>query len=103
MESKLNKTPTITSGLINIQSCTSTISVSSIWGLPQRVEVNEYTNSIEMVYIETSSQTLVYNIKDLQTRVYKIIFSCLDGKWNKSEKIYGKIIPASKEYYEFEN
>lgn len=31
----------------------------------------------------------------------KIIYSCIDGKWNKSEPIYGKIIPTQDEYFEF--
>jgi hypothetical protein len=36
-------------------------------------------------------------------RAVKIVYSCVDGKWNKSEPIYGKIIPAQDEYFEFED
>ena len=37
----------------------------------------------------------------VQPNVFKIVFSCIDGKWNKSDRIYGKIIPPSEESYEF--
>lgn len=43
-------------------------------------------NSIELVYKEVS----IWN--GLDKRVYKIVYSCLDGKWHKSDRIYGEII-----------
>jgi hypothetical protein len=36
-----------------------------------------------------------------EKRVYKIIYSIEEGKWKRSEPIYGKIIPATEESYEF--
>ena len=35
--------------------------------------------------------------------VFKVIFSCKEGKWHKSEPIFGLIIPASKEEFYFED
>jgi hypothetical protein len=71
------------------------------WGSPERVEVNVYGETIEMVYKEQSSPNY-YPLPTLY-RVYKIVYSCIDGKWNKSEPIYGKIIPAQEESFEFED
>ena len=73
------------------------------WQNAQRVSVHEVGDTIEMVYIEVSNVTLaVYPPRPPARRVYKVIYSCKDGKWNKSEKIYGEIIPAQDEQYEFE-
>ena len=54
-------------------------------------------NSIELVYKEVS----IWN--GLDNRVYKIVYSCLDGKWHKSDRIYGEIIPKQviEETYKF--
>ena len=54
-------------------------------------------NSIELVYKEVS----IWN--GLDNRVYKIVYSCLDGKWYKSDRIYGEIIPKQviEETYKF--
>lgn len=54
-------------------------------------------NSIELVYKEVS----IWN--GLDSRVYKIVYSCLDGKWHKSDRIYGEIIPKQviEETYKF--
>ena len=54
-------------------------------------------NSIELVYKEVS----IWN--GLDKRVYKIVYSCLDGKWHKSDRIYGEIIPEQviEETYKF--
>jgi hypothetical protein len=67
-----------------------------------RKEVNEYSDKIEIVYIQRSNTTLaIYPPISPQEIVFKIVFSCVDGKWNKSEPIYGKIISAKCESYEF--
>ena len=74
------------------------------WNNPERVEVNEVGETIEMVYKQTSMLTLgVYPPRPPQVTVFKIVYSCVDGKWNKSEPIYGKVIPSQNEYFEFEN
>ena len=82
---------------------TGTFTSMNTWSSPQRVDVIEYAESIEFIYKETSMITLtMYPSPPPEERVFKIVYSCVDGKWNKSERIYGKIIPSQKEYYEFE-
>ena len=72
------------------------------WGHPERLEVNEVGESIEMIYKETSMITLSsYPAHPPEERVFKIVYSCVNGKWNKSERIYGKIIRARNESYDF--
>ncbi len=73
------------------------------WNYPERVEVNEVGESIEMIYKQTSMLTYtIYPSPPPEVRVFKIVYSCVDGKWNKSEPIYGRIIPAQNEYFEFD-
>jgi len=73
------------------------------WNCPERVSVREVGDTIEMIYTEVSNVTLaVYPPRPPARRVFKIVYSCKDGKWNKSEKIYGEIIPSQDEEYEFE-
>lgn len=72
------------------------------WSFPQRLEVNEFPDSIEMIYEETSIITLtVHPSPHPQKRYFKIVFSCVDGKWNKSERIYGRKI-ENQSYFEFD-
>jgi hypothetical protein len=82
---------------------TSITSSASFWGYPEQLEVNEVGESIEIIYKETSN---VYRTGGLppynDSRIFKIVYSCVDGKWNKSEPIYGKIVPAQEEYYDFD-
>jgi hypothetical protein len=81
---------------------TTTVTLNT-WGTPERIQVKEYPDRIEMIYKETSMLTYtIHPSPPPEERVFKIIFSCKDGKWNKSEPIYGEIIPAQEEYYEFE-
>lgn len=68
----------------------------------ERVDVIEKEDSIEFIYIETPLTSICPSIGD-NRKVFKIIFSCVKGKWNKSDKIYGKIIPPGKEEYIFED
>jgi len=60
------------------------------------VKIVENCDSIELIYKENPNVNY-FN----QFKVFKIVFSCKDGKWNKSERIYGSIIPESQEDYEF--
>lgn len=86
---------------INISS-TST-SLYDTWGTPERIAVNEVGEKIEMIYKQ--SPNIVYSTWPTSRpddRVFKIVYSCKDGKWHKSNPIYGKIIPAQGEYYQFE-
>lgn len=73
------------------------------WFPPERIKIIENTDSIEFIYIETSCVThTIYPQMESDRRVFKIIFSCKDGKWHKSDRIYGEIIPASDEDYIFD-
>lgn len=78
------------------------VTTSLLWSNPIRVDVFEGSDCIEMIYKQTSMCTLtMYPSPPPQERVFKIVYSCVDGKWHKSERIYGKIIPAQEEQYEF--
>lgn len=81
---------------------TSPNTTTSMWSSPEMVSADEVGDSIEMIY---KQESMLYRTGGLppynDTRVYKIIYSCVDGKWNKSEPIYGKIIPQQTEYYQF--
>ena len=71
------------------------------WVTMGLISAEEVGDTIEMVWKErlmywSSTSNLSNN-----SRIYKIIYSCKDGKWNKSDRIYGKIIPAKDETYEF--
>ena len=68
---------------------------------PFRIKVNEYSDRIEMIYKERSKYFYSHMQSGPEDRVFKIIFSCINGVWNKSERIYGTIIRASSETYEF--
>lgn len=92
----------VASAMSNLNNCGTTTNINN-WGYPERLEVNEYPDHIEMVFKETSMITYtVYPPRPPETRIFKIVFSVIDGKWNKSERIYGKIIPKTKETYEFD-
>jgi hypothetical protein len=72
------------------------------WGVPERIDVQEVGDTIEMTFLETSNLFLaVYPQRPPERRVFKIIYSCVDSKWNKSERIYGEIVPAQREIYKF--
>lgn len=82
---------------------TTTYRYSSLWSTPERVSVDEYDDRIEMIYKQTSMVTLsIYPSPPPEERVYKIIYSCVDGKWNKSEPIFGTINPPTEESYDFD-
>ena len=73
------------------------------WSEPTLIKSEEVGNTIEFTYKETSLISYTVHPSLLpEQRVFKIVFSCKDGKWHKSEPIYGTIIPATEESYEFE-
>ena len=87
----------------NYTNANSTTNVLNQWGSPSFLESKEIDDTIEFIYKQIS--TICYTSfpsPPLQERIFKIVYSCKDGKWNKSEPIYGKIIPSQEEYYEFE-
>lgn len=63
------------------------------------IETIVLSESIELIYKRTSH--LWNNNGFNESKVYKVIYSCVDGKWNKSEPIFGEIIPATNETYLF--
>lgn len=73
------------------------------WSAPQRVDVRDTGNSIEMIYLQDRINRLwggtIPQIPE--RRVFKIVYSCVNGEWHKSEPIYGTIIPAQNEFYQF--
>lgn len=94
-------TSTTTVGMTQV-SGTSSTTAGYMWSHPTRLEVRELSDSIEMIYEETSNVTYtIYPSPPPEKRYFKIVFSCVDGKWNKSERIYGKKI-EHQEYFEFE-
>ena len=82
-------------------STSTTINLNP-WGYPEFVKFIEYSDKVEVFYKQHRMINSWPNPAD-QERVYKIIFSCKDGAWHKSDPIYGKIIPAQSEYLEFED
>jgi len=88
----------------NLLGGSGTTHILNTWSNPERVEVNEVGETIEMIYKQTSMLTYtVYPSPPPEVRVFKIVYSCVDGKWNKSEPIFGKIIPPQNECFEFED
>ena len=88
---------------LNLNSVGSTTTTNiNLWSNPERVDVIENSDSIEFIYKETSMISYTsFPAPPSQVRVFKIVFSCVDGKWNKSERIYGEIVPAEDERYVF--
>jgi hypothetical protein len=108
MEDINSSTGTVTSGhsalganTFNSSTGTSTLNT---WYHPEIMEVREVGESIEMIYKQTSSFSRTGGLPPYHDeKLYKIVYSCVDGKWNKSQPIFGKIIPAQGESYEFED
>jgi len=87
-----------------VEITTGAVSSSDInqWDNPDLIETIVVGDTIELVY----SQIRLIQCWPETTpnkRVFKVIYSCKDGKWHKSDPIYGEIVPASEESYEFEN
>ena len=70
------------------------------YGNPRIIDTIINEDSIELVYIE--ELIVGRSWTSPERRVYKVVFSCKDGKWHKSEPIYGDIIPQQEERYEFQ-
>ena len=75
---------------------------NGLWSAPTLIDTREIGETIEMTFIETSLITLaVYPPPPPSRRVFKIVYSCIEGIWNKSEKVYGEILPPINEQYKF--
>jgi hypothetical protein len=95
------KTGSNTTLITNLGSTSATTNIN-LWSNPERLDVIETIDSIEFIYKETSMvQLAIYPPRPPQERVFKIVFSCINGIWNKSERIYGEIIPQESERYVF--
>ena len=82
----------------------TTTSTVNYWSDPVQVSTHEYPDRIEMIYKRTSLATYTIDISpaaSAEEEVFKIIFSCKNGKWHKSDPIYGTIISHQEESYEF--
>lgn len=88
---------------ITIDGTTSATTGINQWGYETFVEAKEVDQTIEFIYKQEKliTYTGIYYGPSPTVRIFKIVYSCKDGKWNKSEPIYGKIIPASDESYSF--
>jgi hypothetical protein len=83
---------------------TSGTSTFTEWSAPSMIDVRDTGNSIEMIYLQDRINRVWGGAlpQAPERRVFKIVYSCVNGEWNKSEPIYGTIIPSQGEYYEFE-
>lgn len=67
------------------------------------IEVNQYNDYVEFIYIETDhTPRMNFYSSTPNKKVYKIIASVVDGKFTYGEKIYGEIVPPQEEYYNFD-
>ena len=102
-----NNTSTHTNGLTDLTHWdTGTTTSFNEWGSPVKIDVIENQDNIELIYKEISNITYTsfpapFPAPSPEERVFKIVYGCKDGKWNKSEPIYGIIIQPSDEDYEF--
>ena len=86
---------------LKLNSVGSTTNIN-LWSNPERVDVIENSDSIEFIYKEISMISYTsFPAPPPQVRIFKIVFSCVNGEWNKSERIYGEIVPAEDERYIF--
>lgn len=71
------------------------------WSFPVLIKTEVYEDRIELIYKQEPNftYTVGYSIPD--PKIFKIIYSCKNGKWHVSEKIEGKYILAIDETYEF--
>ena len=85
-------------------SMSGTLTTTSFdpWAKPILINVEERGETLELISKQISMLSGGYPPPPQAERVFKIIYSCKDGKWNKSAPIYGTIIPAGEERYEFD-
>lgn len=98
----MENTPNTASTMGLMGSSTGTTFHLNNWSSPTFVKSIELPESLEFIYKQYSMVTFGWD-RAPEERAFKIIYSCVDGKWNKSEPIYGKVIPAQNEDYEFDD
>ena len=73
------------------------------WGTPDLIQTSEEGESVVMIYKQIFNATIsIYPAPHKLERIFKIVYSCKDGKWHKSEPIFGRIIPATEEWFDFD-
>lgn len=78
-----------------LTTATSPEFTSKYWSpAPVFIRAQEVGESVEFIYKQ---------VGPIITEVFKIVYSCVDGKWNKSAPIYGEIIPPQGETYLFKD
>jgi hypothetical protein len=86
---------TSTTGDVADISTTSFLQIDT-YGSPRFISAKEVGESVEFIYKEECLDC-DYPYHE-PGRVFKIVYSCKDGKWNKSERIYGTIIHLWNDY-----
>lgn len=83
-------------------SDTSSITSWDGWGNPYIIDTILGNKSIELVYRRDAQFThTVFPVSTPNPKIFKIIYSCKNGKWHKSEKIKGYYVSKKEESYEF--
>lgn len=73
------------------------------WDLPDLVLTSVFPDKIELIYTQNSLVTYTHFDTNYDSRaVFKVVYSCVDGKWHESERIYGTIVPSTQESYNFD-
>jgi hypothetical protein len=77
---------------------TGSIDSFTSWSEPFRVDVIDTGHSIEMIYVQHRINRIWSGEipQNPERRVFKIVYSCVNGEWHKSEPIYGQ-----NEFYQF--
>lgn len=98
--SRINLGPgtTISGGATGFASTTDL--AFHLYAKPTLIRTDIFEDRIELIYREPSLISSGFNPSP--DRVFKQVYSCVDGKWNVSHRIYGQIIPATEEDYDFE-
>ncbi len=64
------------------------------------IRTDVFPDRVEILYKRQSMLSNGYQSPPAQ--VYKIVHSCVDGKWNVSDPIFGEILPRTEEDYVFD-
>lgn len=88
---------------VTVEQVPGDISYSTVYhSQPELISTFVKKDSIELIYKQEVEPIFATFLKmNMNPIVYKVIYSCKNGKWHESERIYGEIIPATEEYYEF--
>lgn len=94
--------PWFLKSFLNQKMKTANTTSAELFFPPTRIDVIEKGDSIEFVYKEVSKVVkATYPGSGPEERVFKVVFSCKNGSWHKSDRIYGEIHPAQNEQYSF--